>query len=93
MHKVKKIALDSPVSRDITGKSSNHEKRCSMEGKDPSKQIFKICEIIRPFCLVTFMVLTHTELLVCLMLSCHLHCELQTPYDILQCDDHFNYSF
>lgn len=84
VHKVKKIPSASPFSRDITRKSSNHEKRFSMESEDPSKQILKISEIIRPFCLVTGTMLTHThrELLVCLMEPCHHHCEVQTLCDI-----------
>lgn len=91
-HKVKKIPPVLPVSRNIAESSSNHEKRFSMESKDHSKWILKISEIIRPFCLVTVTMLTHRELLVCLMVPCHLHCEVQTLCDILQQDDHFNYS-
>lgn len=62
IHKVKKIPPASPVLRDITQKSSHHEKRFCMESKDPSKQILKISAIIRPFCLVTVTMLTHRAL-------------------------------
>lgn len=84
MHKDREIPPDFPVSRDITVKHSNHEKRFSMKSKDPSKQILKISEIIRPFLLVAFTMLTHSELLACPMVPCHLHREVQTLCDIPQ---------